>query len=85
MIYRKLGKTSLEVSAIGLGCEYVWFAPEERVTELVQEALKNGINYIDLFVGTPSTREYFGNALKGKRDQVYLAGHLGAVDKMVST
>lgn len=81
MIYRKLGKTGLEVSAIGLGCEYVWFAPEERVTELVQEALKNGINYIDLFVGTPSTREYFGNALKGKRDQVYLAGHLGAVDK----
>lgn len=81
MIYRKLGKTGLEVSAIGLGCEYVWFAPEERVTELVQEALKNGINYIDLFVGTPSTREYFGNALKGKRDQAYLAGHLGAVDK----
>lgn len=81
MIYRKLGNTGLEVSAIGLGCEYVWFAPEERVNELVQEALKNGINYIDLFVGTPSTREYFGKALKGKRDQVYLAGHLGAVDK----
>ena len=81
MIYRKLGKTGLEVSAIGLGCEYVWFAEEKRVVELVHAALDAGINYIDIFVGTPSTREYFGNALKGRRDKVYLAGHLGCADK----
>ena len=81
MIYRKLGKTGLEVSAIGLGCEYVWFADEERVTEVVHAALDAGINYIDLFVGTPTTREYFGRAIKGRRDKVYLAGHLGCADQ----
>lgn len=81
MIYRKLGKTGLEVSAIGLGCEYVWFADEERVTEVVHAALDAGINYIDLFVGTSTTREYFGRAIKGRRDKVYLAGHLGCADQ----
>lgn len=81
MIYRNLGKTGLQVSAIGLGCEYVWFAEEERVTELVHTAVDAGVNYIDIFVGTPSTREYFGRALKGRRDQVYLAGHLGCADQ----
>lgn len=81
MIYRKLGNTGLSVSAIGLGCEYVWFAEEQRVKEVVQAAVNAGVNYIDLFVGTPSTREYFGNALEGIRDKVYLAGHLGAIDK----
>ena len=81
MIYRKLGKTGLMVSAISLGCEYVWFASEERVREVVDAALEAGINYIDLFIGTPTTREYFGRALEGRREQVYLAGHLGCVDQ----
>lgn len=81
MIYRKLGKTGLEVSAIGLGCEYVWFADEEKVTELVHAAVDAGVNYIDIFVGTPSTREYFGKALEGRRHKVHLAGHLGCADK----
>lgn len=81
MIYRKLGNTGLEVSAIGLGCEYVWFADEEKVTELVHAAVDAGVNYIDIFVGTPSTREYFGKALEGRRYKVHLAGHLGCADK----
>ncbi len=80
MIYRKFGKTGLEVSAIGLGCEYVWFADEEQVRDVVQTAVNAGINYFDLFVGTPTTREYYGNALKGVRNKVYLAGHLGCAD-----
>lgn len=80
MIYRELGKTGMKVSIISMGCEYVWTAPEEQVRELVQEAVSEGINYFDIFVGTPSTREYFGRALEGMRDKVYLAGHLGCAD-----
>lgn len=81
MIYRKLGRTGLNVSAIGLGCEYVWFAEEEQVINLVRAAVDAGINYIDLFVGTPTTRAYFGKALEGRRNKVYLAAHLGCADQ----
>lgn len=80
MIYRTFGKTGLRVSAIGMGCEYVWTASEEKVREVVGAAVEAGVNYFDLFVGTPSTREYYGKALKGVRDKVYLAGHLGCAD-----
>lgn len=81
MIYRDFGKTGLKVSAIGVGCEYVWTADEQTVYDLVRTAVDAGVNYFDLFVGTPSTREYYGKALKGVRDKVYLAGHLGCTDR----
>lgn len=81
MLYRDFGKTGLKVSAIGMGCEYVWTADERTVREVVSAAVEAGVNYFDLFVGTPSTREYFGKALAGVRDRVYLAGHLGCADK----
>ncbi len=77
MKYRTLGRTGLQVSELSLGCEYVWHSSEKEVTDLVQASLEAGINYIDIFIGTPKTRDYFGNALKGVRDKVILAGHLG--------
>lgn len=80
MIYRDFGKTGLKVSAIGVGCEYVWTADEQTVYDLVRTAVDAGVNYFDLFVGTPSTREHYGKALKGVRDKMYLAGHLGCAD-----
>ncbi len=81
MIYRDFGKTGLRVSAIGMGCEYVWTADEKQIFDLVRAAVDAGINYFDLFVGTPTTREYYGKALKGVRDKICLAGHLGCADK----
>lgn len=80
MLYRPLGKTGLQVSAISLGTEYVWHESEERVAEVVRAAVDAGINYIDIFMGTPSTRENIGKALKGIRHKVHLAGHLGCAD-----
>lgn len=81
MKYRTLGKTGLKVSELSLGCEYVWHSTEKEVTDLVTAALDNGINYIDIFIGTPKTREYFGNATKGRRKDVIIAGHLGGTEK----
>ncbi len=80
MKYRRLGNTGLMVSELSLGCEYVWHSEEKEVADLVHAAVAAGINYIDIFVGTPSTRDHFGQALKGIRDQVYIAGHLGCID-----
>ncbi|MBH1940765.1 aldo/keto reductase [Mobilitalea sibirica] len=80
MKYRKLGKTGLMVSELALGCEYVWHSDEKDVVDLVHAAIDAGINYIDIFVGTPSTRDYFGRALKGIREKVILAGHFGCID-----
>lgn len=81
MNYRMLGKTGLLVSELALGCEYVWHSTEKEVTDLVHAALDSGVNYIDIFIGTAQTREYFGNAIKGRRKDVIIAGHLGGTEK----
>ena len=81
MEYRVLGKTGLSVSTVSLGTEYIWHAPYEQVKEVIDASLEGGINYIDLFMGSDEVRANMGQALKGRRDQVILAGHLGCADQ----
>ena len=79
MKHRKLGGTGLEVGVIGLGAEHLEHAPRETVLSVVHEALDYGVDYIDLFMGSPDVRDNFGLALKGRVDDIIVAGHLGAV------
>lgn len=79
MIYRKLGRTGIDVGVVGLGAEYLEYAPRETVTSVVDELIDRGVNYIDLFMASPAVRDNFGEALAGKRQQVLIAGHLGAI------
>ncbi|MDD4875886.1 MAG: aldo/keto reductase [Dehalococcoidales bacterium] len=79
MEYRKLGRTGIDVSIIGLGAEYLEYAPKDTVVSVVNEAVDNGVNYIDLFMASPNVRDNFGIALKDRRHKVMVAGHLGAV------
>lgn len=82
MEYRKLGKTGLNVSAIGLGgAQYMEILPQKSVSSIVQEAVDNGINYIDLFSANPYIRDKIGFALKGKRDKMIITAHLGVSEK----
>jgi predicted aldo/keto reductase-like oxidoreductase len=81
MKYRKLGKTGLDASIIGLGTEYLNEVPRETVVSVVREATDRGVNYIDLFFAHPEIRDNIGAALEGRRDKVMIAGHLGAAAK----
>ena len=80
MQYRPIGKTGLSTSVIGLGTEHLDNKPYEDVEETVGAALELGINIFDLFMpGTP-VRENIGKALKGRRKDVLIQGHIGSVD-----
>lgn len=79
MIYRKLGRTGLSVSQVGLGCEHLQGKPFETVDAVVGAALEGGMNIIDVFMSEPQVRSDIGRALGAKRGQVYIQGHIGAI------
>ena len=79
MQYRKLGRTGLDVSAIGLGTEYLLNQPREAVVAVIHEAVAQGINYFDMFWAQPEFRDNMGAAFKGHREKVIITAHLGAI------
>ncbi|MCK5128662.1 MAG: aldo/keto reductase [Clostridiales bacterium] len=81
MQYRTIKKTGIKISEISLGAEHIEKAPFDKVKTIIDMAMDNGVNYTDLFMGSPDIRDHFGKALKGKRDKMMIAGHLGAVRK----
>jgi len=76
MEYRKLGRTGLDVSAIGLGTLYVMEQPQETAVAVVHEAIAQGINYFDV----PALRGVLAAAFVGRREQILLTAHLGCIE-----
>jgi aryl-alcohol dehydrogenase-like predicted oxidoreductase len=85
---RKLGKSNLEVSAIGLGCMGLNFSydhslsKEESIT-LIRQAVDHGVTLFDTaeIYGPFTNEEIVGEALKPVRDQVVIATKFGfAID-----
>lgn len=87
MQYRALGKTELNVSAVGLGTWAMgggtdWGSADDAASlNTVSAALEAGINLIDTapVYGFGHAEEIVGRALKGRRDKVILATKCGLV------
>ena len=45
---------------------------------MIDAALAGGVNIMDVFMSEPEVRSNIGKALKGRREQVILQGHIGA-------
>ena len=78
MNYRKLGRTNLFVSEIGLGCEHLEGKDYDLVKSVIDAAIEKGINIFDIFMPEPVVRTNIGKALEGRRNKVILQGHIGA-------
>ena len=81
---RKLGKSNLEVSAIGLGCMGMSFSygpPKEKqeMTSLLRAAVERGVTLFDTaeIYGPFSNEELVGEALAPFRNQVLIATKFG--------
>src|SRR6266851_5119814 len=81
---RKLGKSNLEVSAIGLGCMGMSFSygpPKEKqeMTALLRAAVERGITFFDTaeVYGPFTNEELVGEALAPFRKQVVIATKFG--------
>lgn len=78
MKYRKLGKTGLMVSEIGLGGEWLERKNYDEVKEVVRLCKEQGVNILDCWMSEPNVRTNLGEAIKDCRDQWIIQGHLGA-------
>jgi aryl-alcohol dehydrogenase-like predicted oxidoreductase len=81
---RKLGKSNLEVSAIGLGCMGMSFgygpaADKTEMISLIRKAVEQGVTFFDTaeVYGPFTNEELVGEALQPIRDQVVIATKFG--------
>ncbi|MDP5274827.1 aldo/keto reductase [Chengkuizengella axinellae] len=89
---RTLGKSEIEVSALGLGCWAIggpflldgkqdgWGDVNDTVSEqAIHAALEHGVNFFDTSdaYGTGHSEKILGKALKGQREKVVIASKFG--------
>jgi aryl-alcohol dehydrogenase-like predicted oxidoreductase len=84
MQQRKLGKSNLEVSALGLGCMGMSFgygpaADKRQMISLIRSAVERGVTFFDTaqVYGPFANEELVGEALAPFREQVVIATKFG--------
>ena len=78
MNYRRLGKTGLMVSEIGLGGEWLERHTTEECKAVIDRCASYGINILDCWMSEPNVRSNIGKAIAGSRDKWYIQGHIGS-------
>jgi aryl-alcohol dehydrogenase-like predicted oxidoreductase len=77
MEYRNLGRSGLQVSVVGIGCNnFGGRIDADQTATVVNKALDLGINFFDtadVYGNRGMSEEYLGQALRGKRRDVVIA------------
>ncbi len=85
MNYRSFGKTDLKVSEIGLSCASLggglYHKDDQESVRTLLQAFDSGINFYETSDswGQGASERLIGQAFKGKRDRVIIAGRVGTV------
>ena len=80
MEYRRLphGSERERFSVLGLGMGGIQHTPAEEIEAIIKKAIDHGINFFDLCAGG-AVYEPFAKAIQGRREDVFLQVHFGAV------
>ena len=78
MQYRRLGKTGLMVSEIGLGGEWLERHNTEECKAVIDRCEQAGINILDCWMSEPNVRSNIGKAIAHNRSRWYIQGHIGS-------
>ena len=81
MKHRKLGKSDLQVSTIGLGCNNFGFVANMDVAasrKVIDKAIDSGINFFDTSDSYGTSEDILGEVLGERRKKIVLATKVGS-------
>ena len=73
MPMRTLGGIGFKTGILGFGAQYIAGTGQANVDRIVAEGIEAGLNYVDTAPNYGNSEDLLGNALRGKRDNVFLA------------
>jgi predicted aldo/keto reductase-like oxidoreductase len=77
MFYRNYGNTGIRASALGFGCmrfpTYRGRVRRRETIKMLRRAMDLGVNYFDSAHVYTGSEEALGQAVKGRRDEVYIS------------